>query len=166
MNDRAGLVLIAAGAVVMALNLFRFRTIAAALPFVDRATGNLLRRLIQAHGVLIALFLVGYVATALAFDRDWQIVGEAFVGLVFASGAAFVHMGLSIQSRFVGALVTVMERLVPMCASCKRVCIPGGDGETSGSWQVVDLQYCHESVFSHGICPDCAVKVTAAPETA
>ncbi len=159
MNSWIGLTLITAGAVIMFLNFFRYRSVLAAMPFIDPSARNLLRHLIQAHGGLMVFFLLGYAVTAFAFFHQWQIVGETFVGLIFAFGAVFIYLGLSIQSRFVNALMTTMERLVSMCASCKRVRIPGAGTDDAGAWQRVDLRYCHESLFSHGICPDCAERL-------
>lgn len=163
MGNQIGQLLVGVGAMIMALSLLRFRSVLGALPFVSRDTRNWVRHLIQMHGALIVIFLAAYVVTALAFADGWPIVGELFIGAVFIFGALFVYLGLSIQSRLVGELLQTVGNLIPICAECRKVRLPDTDPARMDSWQPVDLVFrgASESLFSHGICPDCAAKLAS-----
>ncbi len=148
----------------MVRNLSRHRSVSLALPFVDPTTRTQLRHLRQMYGAGILFFLGGYAITALAFQRGWQILGEGFVGVVFLSGAVFVGLGLTIQSLFVEALLKTMGRLVPICAYCHRVRIPGSQAHEPDIWQVVDLRFSSDEVMTYTICPACAAQADVPAE--
>lgn len=151
--------MILAGAVSMALNLYFARSLFAALPFVDRATRGQIRFRQQIYWGLIAFFFIAYLATAFAFSRDRALMGETFVGLVFLMGALAVGLGIRIQLRLVESLLRQMERLVPICAECRRVRIP--DPEAGDTWQAVNLWFENDAVVTHSLCPDCAARQLA-----
>jgi PAS domain S-box-containing protein len=48
-----------------------------------------------------------------------------------------------------------LEGLLPICAACKKI------RDNSGSWQPVDVYVAShsEAEFSHGICPECSMKI-------
>ena len=51
--------------------------------------------------------------------------------------------------------INTLKGLLPICAGCKRI------RDDGGSWAEVETYIQHRSTahFSHGICPDCAVKL-------
>lgn len=53
------------------------------------------------------------------------------------------------------ANVKTLSGLIPICASCKKIRKDGG------YWQQVEAYICDhsEAKFSHGICPECAIKI-------
>ncbi len=156
MRDSFAVAMILVGAVMMALNLFFARSLFAALPFVDRATRGQVRFRQQIYSGLIAFFLAAYVITAIAFTRGWELLGEHFVGLIFLLGALIVGLGIRIQLRLVESLLKTMERLVPICAECRRVRIP--DPDAGDVWQAVNLWFQSDAVVTHSLCPDCTAR--------
>ena len=157
-----GVALIALGTLMMALNLFFFRSLFAALPFVDRATRAQIRFRQQAYGVLITFFVVAYAFTAWAFQRGSAGMGVNLVGGLFVAGALFVGLGMRIQFRLVEALLKTMGRLVPICAECRKVRIPDPDAPGEESWQTVTLWFEDDSTMTHSLCPACTAKHSAA----
>lgn len=161
MQDPVSVGLIAVGTVSMALNLFFFRSLFSALPFVDPTTRSELRFRQVIYGLLIVVFLVAYAITAIAFYQGWDVIRGKFVAVIFLCGALFVGLGIRIQLRMVEALLRTMERLVPICAECRRVRIPEAGREDGGSWQTVNLWFKNDEVMTHSICPECAARHAA-----
>lgn len=156
MRGSFSVTLILIGAVMMALNLFFARSLFAVLPFVDRATRGQIRFRQQTYSGLIAFFLVGYLITAFAFTQERDVLGENFVGLIFLLGALIVGLGIRIQLRLAESLIRTMERLIPICAECRRVRIPNGD--TGEAWSAVNLWFQNDAVVTHSLCPDCEAR--------
>jgi len=156
----ASIALILVGTFTIAVSLRLLRGVLDALPLVSQPHRSWLRRLIRAHRSLMLFFLFGYLATAAAFALDWHLVGRIFVGLVFAMGALFVYLGVTIQTRLVGEILTTMERLVPICANCKRIRHANRNPYDIASWTPVEAYFAeaHQTQFTHGLCPDCTAK--------
>lgn len=59
------------------------------------------------------------------------------------------------ELRDAGTQIKTLRGLLPICASCKKI------RDDQGYWQQIELYVRDhsEAVFSHGICPDCAVKL-------
>lgn len=59
-------------------------------------------------------------------------------------------------SRAAGKIQQI-ESFLSLCASCKKVRVPGEDPENRESWQHIENYISHKTAtqFSHGICPDC-----------
>jgi len=56
------------------------------------------------------------------------------------------------------ARVAHLERLLPICASCKSIRRPDANPETQASWMRIE-QYLHEEagqLLTHGLCPGCS----------
>lgn len=53
------------------------------------------------------------------------------------------------------ASIKTLSGLIPICASCKKI------RDDQGNWNQLEAYICdHSSAeFSHGICPDCAIKM-------
>lgn len=109
----------------------------------------------------MVFFILGYLITAAALVLQWHVIEDVFVGPMFALGALFVYLGVTIQARLVGQIVQTMERLVPICASCKRLRLADRDPDDMASWKAVEayLAETHQAKVSHGICPECAARL-------
>jgi hypothetical protein len=59
----------------------------------------------------------------------------------------------SLQSAL--ANIKILKKLLPICANCKKI------RDDSGYWQQIETYISENSgtMFSHGICPDCAKKL-------
>lgn len=53
-----------------------------------------------------------------------------------------------------------LEGLLPICASCKKIRVAGGDYKVQDSWESIEsyIQDRTDAEFTHGMCPECARK--------
>ena len=89
--------LTAAGALVMALNVFKFKAIIDNLNLFPLEKHHTLRRLIRFHQILIVFFLMGYIVVLFATLFQLNFIGEIFIGAIFFFGALFVFWGIQLQ---------------------------------------------------------------------
>ncbi|MFZ5569759.1 MAG: hybrid sensor histidine kinase/response regulator [Thermodesulfobacteriota bacterium] len=95
------LTLILAGAVVMLINLFKFRK---NIGFIYSLSPEIYRKLhpfIQFHQILILFFFAGYLIVTYSMAMRVDLMGNLFVGLVFFFGAIFVLLGILLQNRMI-----------------------------------------------------------------
>lgn len=59
--------------------------------------------------------------------------------------------------------IATLEGILPICASCKRVRVPGAEPGQLDSWVEIERYISRktEATFSHGICPECEQKLYA-----
>lgn len=145
----------------MAFSVQRVRAVMDVLPLVGEAPRATLRRLIRIHAVLMAGFVAGYVITGAAIVLGWDLFEHLVVGFIFASGAVFVYLGITIQTRLIAEIVATIEDLVPICASCKRIRLVDRSPEEMTSWKPLETYFgdTHQTKFSHSICPECTTKL-------
>jgi hypothetical protein len=57
--------------------------------------------------------------------------------------------------------IKTLEGILPICASCKKIRVEGGDPENQNSWIEIEryIGKRTEVQFSHGICPKCEKKL-------
>ena len=57
--------------------------------------------------------------------------------------------------------IRTLEGILPICASCKKIRVEGGDPENQNSWVEIEryISKRTEVHFSHGICPECEKKM-------
>ena len=57
--------------------------------------------------------------------------------------------------------ITRLERVLPICASCKKIRADGGDPRQEESWVELERYFADraETRFSHGLCPRCMTKM-------
>ena len=133
----------------MALVLVLLIPIGALLYWATRRTFvRPLERLVSAS----VQFARGDVPPPLAFGTrdELEVVAFTFNEMVAARTAALQQRERQLADA--EAEVKVLEGILPICASCKRIRTDGG------RWQAVE-SYVHEhsaAEFSHGLCPDCA----------
>ena len=109
-----------------------------------------LERLVKAS----VQFARGEVPAPLTFGTrdELEVVAFTFNEMVAARTAAL--QAREQQLADVEAEVKVLEGILPICASCKRIRTDGGQ------WQAVESYLRDHSAaeFSHGLCPDCALR--------
>lgn len=93
------------------------------------------------------------------FDEEHLIVGGV-TGCVYA----VLFFALHKYMRFLSSAreqIKVIESILPVCASCKRIRKPDSDPARMDSWQPMEsyLMERTHSELSHGICPECASKL-------
>jgi PAS domain S-box-containing protein len=98
------LLLIAAGATVMAVCIRRFGPAVRQLKRVSEKEYIKIKPLANFNRALMAFFLMGYLAVALSIVLQVRIIGEYFVGAVFFFGAVFVLLGIVLQSKMTASL--------------------------------------------------------------
>jgi hypothetical protein len=83
------------------------------------------------------------------------------VASIFALGAFFVYLGITIQTRLIAEIVATIGDLVPICANCKRIRLAERSADDMASWKPLEAYFgdTHQTKFSHGICPECTVKL-------
>ncbi len=93
------------------------------------------------------------------FDAEHLIVG----GVV--SVVSFILFGLLIWyvrhlDRALGK-IELLERLIPICAYCKKVRKPDSNPKDLKSWESIETFVGERTTasFTHGICPECADKL-------
>lgn len=57
--------------------------------------------------------------------------------------------------------VHTLETFLPICSNCKKIRIPDSDPNNMDSWVPIELYISTKtsSIFSHGICPECMIKI-------
>jgi hypothetical protein len=91
--------------------------------------------------------------------RETQTVSVAVVNASIAVSAlilyAYLVNRIAWQTRALKKKLSVLEGILPICASCKRIRTEKGEYE-----QIEEYITEHsEASFSHGICPECAKKL-------
>jgi hypothetical protein len=89
------------------------------------------------------------------FDEEHLIVGGVTsLVSIFLFGFLFMYM-----RRLAHALQTiqVLESILPICSSCKKIRIIDGNPREMKSWQPIESYITQQTTtkFSHGICPEC-----------
>jgi hypothetical protein len=93
------------------------------------------------------------------FDQEHLIVG-GITGLVniilFGLLALYVRYLNNALSN-----IQTLESILPICSNCKKIRKPDSDSKLMSSWQPIEVYITEKttSQFSHGLCPDCAVKL-------
>ena len=56
--------------------------------------------------------------------------------------------------------INTLESLLPICSHCKKIRKPASDPDDQKSWEEVEsyISMKTETMFSHGICPECIEK--------
>ena len=92
------------GAVVMAINIFKFRALLSILnQFFIKEYGKI-KILFNLHYTLMIFFILGYVVVLCAIIMEIELIGDLFVGIIFLFGAIFVLLGILLQSRMLASI--------------------------------------------------------------
>jgi hypothetical protein len=93
------------------------------------------------------------------FDTEHLIVGGV-TGLVSIILFGF----LTLYVRYLNEAwsnIKTLESILPICSNCNKIRKPDSDPKNMESWQPLEAYITARttSQFSHGICPECAVKL-------
>lgn len=104
-----------------------------------------------------ALFAVGQPLARFFFNFYWDApwsMGEASINLLIRVAVLCGFAGLVTHTVRQKHHIAVLERLLPVCAWCKRI------RDEQNTWQPLDIYLSEraELSVSHGICPDCRRK--------
>lgn len=93
------------------------------------------------------------------FDEEHLIVG-------FVAGTICVITNTVLEiflRRLATAIskIKTLESYLSICANCKKIGIPGADHTEQESWMQLEAYLADKThtQFSHGICPDCVIKL-------
>ena len=97
----------------------------------------------------------------LSFFVYWNEMDDFVYGVFNASVRIVVLLivvrlaDLARQTAELGRRMTVLEGILPMCASCRKI------RNTEGAYEPLETYISKhtETQFSHGICPDCMKKL-------
>ena len=157
--------IILAGAVVMLASIIKSKALLDAAPLIIRSHRQPIVRLLKLHRAFMVVFLVGYIGVAAAFLFQLRFFGELFVSIIFLMGAAFVLMGILIQSRMLAEIQSTFQGIVPICSRCRKVRHPESQPEDRGAWRDMEayLTDSSEVALSPGFCPDCMDQLYGLP---
>ena len=98
----------------------------------------------------------------LYFNTIWSIPWTMVEGSINAvirisvlSLLAFLVHKVAVQTRVKEKQVKLLEGLLPICASCKKI------RDEKNEWQILEAYITKhsEASFTHGVCPDCAKRL-------
>jgi hypothetical protein len=141
--------MILAGAALMLASLLKWRSLSRVTPYIPERSRAQTNMYLRVHGLLMALFLLGYIIVAIAFIFGITSLGEMIVGGVF--------LGIVIQLRMLAEIQATIRGLLPLCSNCKRVRYDGGDPGAQESWGDIETYISErtEADISHSLCPKC-----------
>jgi signal transduction histidine kinase len=105
-------ILTALGALVMALNVFKFRAIITNFDPFALEGHHRVKRLLRFHQILIFFFLMGYLVVLFATIAKLPFVGELLIGFIFLFGALFVFWGIKLQLTMLLSLKSGYSKIV------------------------------------------------------
>ncbi len=153
--------------------LFQFATVFWALRLIRTTGGRLSWILISVATLLMAVrrcfTLFHLVSGNLLYQTDmlFELVGLITSILMFGGIVLITPLFNSIknseaeQKKLVGTLqkalseIKALSGMLPICSSCKKI------RDDKGYWNQIEA-YIHEhseAVFSHSLCPECAIKL-------
>lgn len=104
--------LISIGAIVMALNIKKFRDMMLQLKNLSQLQYDHLRPLLIFHHLLISAFFIGYLIVLYTVNTTEITIGNLFVSVIFFSGAVFVLLGIILQKRMIASIGTAYQDTV------------------------------------------------------
>jgi hypothetical protein len=158
--------LIMVGAVVMAASIVRSKDLLKFAPFISEPSRAPTVRFLKIHRLLMSFFLLGYIVVAVSLLFDFHLLGELFVGVIFMLGAAFVLMGILIQSRMLFEIQSTIQVILPICSKCRKIRSSESDPNDRDSWLPVEVYISErtDADFTQGICPDCMDELYGVPK--
>lgn len=145
------------GAAVLLISILKLKILSAAIPFIPERNRGFIMRALRAERFLMIFFFVGYLLVAAAYSLDLAFLGRFFICLVFLFGAVFVWTGTALTARILEEVQATLQGLLPICLSCKKIRITGGDSADQQAWTPIESYISGHTAarFSHGLCPSC-----------
>jgi hypothetical protein len=149
--------IILTGAAILLISILKLKVLSAAIPFIPERNRGFIRRILTAERFLMIFFFVGYLLVAAAYSLDMAFLGKFFVCLVFLFGAVFVWTGTALTAKILEEVQATLQGLLPICLSCKKIRITGGDSADQQAWTPIESYISSRTTarFSHGLCPSC-----------
>ena len=103
-----------------------------------------------------------YLAGSNPFDIKGLIVPIS-VGSIVGMFLGWVYYRINSLNRQLRQRVTNLEKLLPICAHCKKIRLPKGDPKDQKARETLERYITSrtDSEFSHGVCPECVKKYYA-----
>ncbi|UCB44565.1 MAG: hypothetical protein JSV25_10110 [Spirochaetota bacterium] len=94
----------------------------------------------------------------LSFSRSHLLMALYFTLLGAAFGIIQGFISLKILKKT--KRIQILEDILPICASCKRIRVNDDNKDENEKWIPVESYFSEQSKvdFTHGICPDCMKK--------
>ncbi len=92
------------------------------------------------------------------FDDEHLIAGGVAAGVsAVLFGALLVYVRHLTQAL---SRIRTLERILPICAHCKKTHRAGDDPGDQASWKPIETYIAEatDTMFSHGICPQCLAR--------
>lgn len=102
--------------------------------------------------------LKGFLIPALFGMTSGAFIGRYYSKLKLVNH----HLKLRIQHlESLNQRISSMEALLPICSSCNKIRIEGGNPDLQHHWQHLETYISSRttSKFTHGICPECRDKI-------
>ena len=112
--------LIGLGALIMAINIFKFRALLYKLNQFATQEHSKIRGFFSLHQSLMVFFLAGYLVVLFAAIAKIGFIGELFVGIIFFFGAIFVLLGIMLQSRMLNSVGDSYAQIVGASVALER----------------------------------------------
>jgi len=153
----ACVLIILAGAAVLLVSILKLKILYAATPFIPERNRRFILRALGAERFLMVFFFAGYLLVAAAFSLELAFLSKIFISLVFLFGAVFVWTGTALTARILADVQATLQGLLPICLSCKRIRMAGGDSADQQAWTPIESYISGRTTarFSHGLCPAC-----------
>ncbi len=112
--------LILAGAVVMAINVFKFRALFSMLNQFSIEEYGKTKLLFNFHYILMIFFLLGFVVVLFAVITEIALIGDLLMGIIFLFGAIFVLFGIQLQRRMIASIGASYSQALTAKANLER----------------------------------------------
>lgn len=157
----AGIVPVVLGIVVVFMSILRSKALFMALPFVAGRNRPAIDRFLRHHKLLLILFLVGYMVMACALILEVPLIGVPLVGAALFLVAVFIYFSSLLESKLLGEIQSTVQKLMPICAKCKKMRSSDSDWTDPKSWVEIEKYIDQETggQLTHGLCPACAAAV-------
>lgn len=155
--ENANFLLILVGAIIMLIGIIRAKDPMKYVPFVPENHREHIKRSLLLHRCLMAFFFCGYLVVLASFALHYHIASETFVSVIFLSGAVYVFIGISVQSRLLAEVQNTLTGILPICSRCKKIRAADGGPDDKQAWKQIEEYISQQSDvnFSHGLCPGC-----------
>ncbi len=127
-----------------------------AKPLYSRLTSVLVGLIVGMAALISCSFIQKLIAGYDAFLFKGYLIPALFGGAAGCLIGFYIHTIRQLNTAL-AKRVGELERILPICAHCKRIRKPDSDPEVQHSWQQIESYISRktDSQFTHSICPEC-----------
>lgn len=127
------------------------------LPYLDSSLQKKFKIALNFRRGLILFFMLGYLFTGIYQIQMPFSINFIVVALVMFLGAIFVCMSVELKIRLLQEMGGTVRKLLPICASCKKIRKKHTPAESEESWESIEehLSNVEKVNLTHGLCPEC-----------